>query len=119
MFGKRFDLAILKDKNDNLAKELENLKTQYAALKTTLDNLNAEVANASVGFDFNKVDVFSVERMVSDNKPCTVIGYHVKKQEYVSSNNSIAENLELQQWYLYCSAEWHEKLVKQFEASRK
>ena len=117
MFGKRFDLAILKDKNTNLAKELEVMTAKYNAVKNTLDELNKQVVDGSVGFDFNKVDAFSVERMVVDNKPCTIIGYHIKKQEL--NEGKLSENTELQQWYLYCSAEWHEKLVQQFNANRK
>lgn len=109
MFGKRFDLAILKDKNTNLARELEVMTAKYNAVKNTLDELNKQVVDGSVGFDFNKVDAFSVERMVVDNKPCTIIGYYAKKQE----------SSDAHQWYLYCSTEWHEKLVEQFNANRK
>lgn len=88
----------LKDKD----KEIEKLKL----LNT--EQLEEITIDSDVYFDFTKVNVFSIERMCdnrTNGKINTIIGFLLPKGE---------GKYETKEWFLYCSQEQHDKLVKQF-----
>ena len=104
MFG-LFSNAFLKSEIKDLERELQYKKEEVIRLRQIIDNQKKEVCNEPVSFDFKAVKVFSVERMWNDCGAYTLIGYVL--------------NDETQEWNLYCSSEQHERLVKEFQESRK
>ena len=91
-------------KNSQLERRIEALEAEIETLKK---NVESDASVASMEINFDNMDVFSIERNVSDNKPVTVIGYWLTDKDGVKSNS---------EWYLFCSAETHEKLVEKFKA---
>jgi hypothetical protein len=95
-----------------LNKQVDNLELNLRLKQNEIDNLNVyikaqtdEVRNEKVSFDFKAVKAFSVERLKNEKGTVTVIGYILKGA--------------VKEWYLYCSSDQHERLVKEFEESRK
>lgn len=96
------DLSV---KNSQLERRIEELEAELDTLKKGIES---EAAVASMEINFANMDVFSIERNVSDNKPVTVIGYWLTDKDGVKSSG---------EWYLFCSPSTHEKLVEEFKAS--
>jgi predicted RNase H-like nuclease (RuvC/YqgF family) len=90
---------------DTLQFELERKREEIQRLKHEIETKKPDYRNATFSFNFNAVKAFSVERLPSDKGVATVIGYIVKDN--------------VKEWHLYCSDEQHERLVKEFEQSRK
>jgi hypothetical protein len=95
-----------------LTQKVETLEYDLRLKQNEIDNLNLyikgqtdEVRNEKVSFDFKAVKAFSVERLTNEKSAVTVIGYILKGA--------------VKEWYLYCSSDQHERLVKEFEESRK
>lgn len=65
-----------------------------------------------VALNFGSMDAFSVERMVQNGSPVTVVGYKLRKD--VRHNNGTDTTYEIKEWYLYCSDKVHKDVVKQF-----
>lgn len=96
------------------AQRVSDLTTQNTMLKTQIENLKGEIeklqtrentALAEFAIDFDKMDVFSVERNGDKHEPCTIIGHFFTSPD----------KREVREWYLYCSPLTHAKLVKEFE----
>lgn len=109
--------------NVELKKENEQLKQQNDQLqkevKRLLESINGTITKADVHFDFKNMNVFSVERLVSDNKPCTIIGYLLKEPVLSQDGEMIVEKDVVHQWYLFCNEERHQQLVDQFKKAIK
>ena len=97
--------------------ENEALKKKLAAkdqeIKRLSDLISNTVTSSTFAFDFDAVRVFSIERMIRDNSPCTVIGYILQEEE--SKDGVVIFNEKVKEWYYYCNQEQHESLVKQFK----
>ena len=85
--------------HSNLKVELEDLKNENKRLK---DVIKGEISNAAFSIDWKIMNAFSIERNYDDRSIKTIIGYFV--------NNGVHA------WSLYCSADEHERLVKEFNA---
>ena len=108
--GIKNDLLSLKKENEDLKQKVENLSNIVKKHK-------AETQNSTFAFDFAKVDVFSIERNYNNNKQCTIIGFKLTKE--VTENDKLVITEELKEWYFYCPAEQHEKLVEEFNRFNK
>jgi hypothetical protein len=97
--------------------EVTSLRNEMISLRKKLEQEDAIEQNLSVAIDFNKIDAFSVERNIGDNnRRCTVIGY--LQPSKTTADGVVTKISTTQEWVLYCSAEQHEKLVKEFEGSK-
>ena len=83
----------------NLKGEYEDLKNENKRLK---DIIKGEISNATFSINWGPMNAFSIERNYDHRSIKTIIGHFV--------NNDIRE------WSLYCSADEHERLVKEFNA---
>ena len=87
--------------HSNLKVELEDLKNENKRLK---DVIKGEISNAAFSIDWKIMNAFSIERNYDHRSIKTIIGYFV--------NNVVHE------WSLYCSADEHERLVKEFNTHK-
>lgn len=100
--------------------ELENLKKENEKLQYAVDayrkRLESEFANASFAIDWDAMNVFSVERMWDNGIPKTVLGYILSEPVVYTQDDDqrIVHKDIVREWTLYCSAEKHEELVKEF-----
>ncbi len=108
------DVSRLERKNGELELEVINLKNQIEALNLQIEEnqkkAKADAAVATMVIDFDNMDIFSIERNVSDGVGHTIIGYWLVDQYGAKSN---------QEWFLFCSVETHEKLVSEFKKHMK
>ena len=109
--------------HSDLKVELENLKKENEKLVFANDayrkRLVGEMENASFAIDWDAMKVFSVERMWENGLPKTVLGYMLSEPMVTTSGEGIERVTEkeiVREWTLYCSADKHEELVKQFIA---
>ena len=114
-----------------LQREVERLEqlvnaheVAYNELAAIYDKRNKDLDDASrelpVTLNFDAINAFSVERLMQNNKPVTVIGYFVN--ERIPDDNRIVTVQKVKEWYLYCNDKVHKDIVKQFNdymASRK
>lgn len=101
-----------------LTKKVEKLEAELKAHKDHFENINSAIRASTFSFDFNTVKAFSIERNIHNNLPVTIIGYFLPEARVIE-NDGVVTNDIVREWYLYCSQEQHEKLVEQFDASRK
>ena len=103
--------------HSNLKVELEDLKKENEKLAYAntayRERLETEMKNASFAIDWDAMKVFSVERNWNNGIPYTILGYMLSEpaihtEEHVTYKDVVRE------WTLYCSAEKHEELVKEF-----
>lgn len=97
------------------AQELEDRVKQ---LEAQINEIFNETANEEFAFDFNAVNVFSLERNWKDHRPCSIIGYTLS-EPYTETDGNVQTKEVVREWYLYCSKEQHAKLVEQFRNSMK
>ena len=83
----------------NLKVEYEDLKNENKRLK---DVIKGEISNAAFSINWKVMNAFSVERNYDHRSIKTIIGYLV--------------NDVVHEWSLYCSADEHERLVKEFNS---
>lgn len=94
------------------------LENEIANLKEFIASLESKTRNCTFVFDFNAVNAFSIERNWNNGKVCTIIGYTTDEQ-IIHDGDKITDKQIVKEWYLYCSEEQHEKLVKEFNEHRK
>jgi hypothetical protein len=97
-----------------LEKENKELKYANDVYKNRLEN---EMANASFAVDWDAMKVFSVERMWENGLPKTVLGYMLSEPVVTTEGEGeqrVTYKDIVREWTLYCSAEKHEQLVKEF-----
>lgn len=116
MFGiDRLAISNLKVQLEDLKKENEKLQYANDAYKKRLEG---EMANASYAIDWDTMKVFSIERMWENGLPKTILG-HILEEPIVTTegdgqNVRVTTKDVVREWTLYCSAEKHEELVKEF-----
>ena len=98
MFVLRSKYQKLLNQNSDLIDDRDSLRTK---LTLALNDLADRNRDASFAVDFDQLNPFSIERNVSDGKPCTIFGYFDK-------NGAVSE------WYLFCSLETHNRLVEDY-----
>lgn len=112
MFGvDRLAVSNLKVQIEDLKKENEKLRFANDAYQKRLES---EMANASFAIDWDAMRVFSVERMWENGLPKTIIGYMLEEPVTVVEGDVTTKDV-VREWTLYCSADKHEELVKEFK----
>lgn len=107
---------------DRRIKELEADLSQRDShiehLKAKIKDIENACRSASFEFDFSAVKVFSVERNIKDNLPCTIIGYLLPEPVTITEGEYTTKDV-VREWYLYCDDKQHESIVKAFRESQK
>ena len=109
-------------KHSDLKVELENLKRENKDLKYANDayrtRLEGEFSTASFAIDWDAMKVFSVERNWKNGIPYTILGYMLSEPavhtEGEDGEPRITYKDLVREWTLYCSADKHEELIKEF-----
>lgn len=103
---------------EELERELKQRDSRIEQLDNHIKKIENSCRSASFEFDFNAVKVFSIERNIKDNLPCTIIGYLLPEPAVITEDNVTTKEV-VREWYLYCDETQHEALVKSFKESRK
>lgn len=98
-----------KKKIHQLNEEIIALNEQKIYLEDIIRGLkeeqSKEMTKAAEAFqfslDFDKMDIFSIERVMDGHKAKTIVGHFVKG--------------EVKEWVLYASAKEHNRLIAEFE----
>lgn len=115
MFGlNRIEVSDLKCQIEDLKKENEKLKFANDAYQK---RLVGEMANASYAINWDTMNAFSVERMWDNGLPKTIIGYMLSEPIVTTEGDDqrVTTKDVIREWTLYCSAEKHEELIKEFK----
>lgn len=107
-------ISKLESENTGLKYEIDRLNALVDQLQLENKTLNEQILNdarsATMVIDFANMDVFSVERVVGNSGPDTIIGHWVVDADGVKNSA---------EWVLHCTTETHEKLVDEFKNSIK
>lgn len=87
-------------KYEALMKEFETLSIEFENYKKSVNYAASELPML---VDFETMKVVSIERIVKNGQPCTVLGY-------ISPNGP-----EIYEWVLFCSDSNHIVLIEQFK----
>lgn len=98
-----------------LEKENRKLRNELKDANDVIASVNSAITAATPVIDFDALDVFSIERLVDNNRPTTVIGHYVYNPVVNDNGEFVAQETKIKQWYLFCNNERHEELVKQFK----
>lgn len=99
-------------------RKAEQLEERVKQLEDQLNTIFHETTDEDFEFNFNAVNVFSLERNWKDHRPCTIIGYTLS-DPYTETEGSVQTKEVVREWYLYCSKAQHAKLVERFRNSMK
>ena len=97
-----------------LEKENERLRDELRRSKEVINEVNNSITSATPMIDFDTMRVCSIERVVTNNKPATILG-HFMYEPIIENGEVVGEREKLKEWTLYCNNERHEELVKQFK----
>lgn len=101
---------------ERLEQLVKSCEVAYNELVEFYDKRNKELEDPArdlpVSLNFGSMDAVSVERIVQNGSPVTVVGYKLRKD--VRHNNSTDTTYEIKEWYLYCNDKVHKDVVKQF-----
>ena len=100
---------------NDLEEENSKLKQQLKNLEQVLAEVNSNLTAAKPVLDFDLMRVFSIERHVNNNKPCTIVGFFEKEPVMSSDGEMIITKDVHKEWYLYCNNERHAELVEEFK----
>lgn len=109
MFGAKYTTRI-----SYLEKENERLRDELRAAKEVIESINNEITSAKPMIDFDTMRVFSIERLVHNNKPATIIGHYVS-EPVVEDGEAVTERDKIKEWTLYCDNARHNELVNEFK----
>lgn len=111
----KLKISDLKVQIEDLKKENDRLKYANEAYQK---RLVGEMATASFAIDWDAMKAFSVERMWDNGLPKTIIGYRLEEPIITTEGDDqrVTTKDVVREWTLYCSAEKHEELVKEFNA---
>lgn len=114
---------------NNYSKEIERLMEENQKLLVTVNHQDQKIkeltkeqedtSKSECVLDFSKIRVFSVERYVNDGSPCTLIGYLLAEPVTSSDGTFLTTKDVVCQWYLYCSPQRHEEIVREYKRSLK
>lgn len=113
----------LQSEVESLEREVERLEQQVKSQETDykqlwdqynkyIKDVTDESRDLPVTLNFGAMGAFSVERLMKNDVPVTVIGYFVN--ERIPDDNRIVTVQKVKEWYLYCSDKVHKDIVKQF-----
>ena len=113
MFGKLFGSAKIKQLEAALLKRDEDIACLQKEIKQLKEQSEQEVRDSAVSVDWHRMRAFSIERMLDGGKQiATVIGY-LKPHPDREDADLVGE------WWLYCNAETHDRLVAEFNNYRR
>ena len=115
-FSDKIALSNLKVENEDLRSEIARLKNQVDNYDRLIAEINSDLTKCEPAIDFTTMRVFSIERHVSNNKPCTIIGHFINEPVVSSDGEMIVDRDVTREWTLYCSNERHAELVEKFKA---
>ena len=104
---------VMSDRIKELEAEVEKLTKRLKEFEVEINN---EITASKPVIDFDIMRIFSIERMVNDNKPCTVIGYFLEEPVLSSDGEMIVKKDVVHQWYLYCNNLRHAELIVEYNA---
>lgn len=114
---------------NNYAKEIDRLMEENQKLLATVNDQDKrlkeltkekeDTSKSECVLDFSKIRVFSVERYINHGDPCTLIGYLLSEPITSSDGTFLTTKDVVCQWYLYCSPQRHEEIVREFRKSMK
>jgi hypothetical protein len=117
-FRSAFEKITISELKDEIASLRRSLNNQEQLVREYENRLNGEMASASFAIDWDVMKVFSVERNPSEHVPRTILGYMLSEPAVHTEGENGEQRVTykdiVREWYLYCSAETHEKLVKEF-----
>jgi hypothetical protein len=102
MFGTNTQLKVKQLESDLVDRDqrIELLQEQLAALRS--EQAKA-VADSSFAVDFNRMGAYSIERIIQNGRPVTVVGH------WTGPNDENAG-----EWFFHCNQDTHERLVDEF-----
>lgn len=116
MFGiDKIKFSDMKVRIEELEAENKQLKQQVKNTEQMIAEINSELTAAKPVLDFDLMRVFSIERHVNNNKPCTIIGFFEKEPVMSSDGEMIVTKDVHKEWYLYCNTARHTELVEEFK----
>jgi len=116
------EISRLKQENRALVEEKYVLEINLQNLKIQNDELlkiKEKTSDAESVFDFKSVRAFSVERLEKDGYPCTIIGYLLNEPVFSNDGSVVANKDVVHQWYLYCSTQRHEEIIRDYKKALK
>lgn len=116
MFFNKIALSDLKVENQDLKKRISDLENQVSNYDRLIAEINSDLTKCEPVIDFTTMRVFSIERHVSNNKPCTILGYFLNEPVVSSDGEMVVDRDVTKEWTLYCSNERHAELVEKFKA---
>lgn len=102
-------------KLNKIGKDIDELIEENEKLKKELNVFNNDIAACTPMIDFDNMRVCSIERLVYNERPATIIG-HYMYEPIIENSVVVGEREKLKEWTLYCNNERHEELVKEFKA---
>ena len=116
MFGiDKIKFSDMKVRIEELETENKSLKQQIKNTEQMIAEINSELTAAKPVLDFDLMRVFSIERHVNNNKPCTIVGFFEKEPVMSSDGEMIVTKDVHKEWYLYCNTARHTELVEEFK----
>lgn len=115
-FSDKIALSNLKVENQDLKNRIADLENQVSNYDRLIAEINSDLTKCEPVIDFTTMRVFSIERHVSNNKPCTILGYFLNDPVLSSDGEMIKDRDDVREWTLYCSNERHAELVEKFKA---
>ena len=108
----KLKLSDLKVENGELRVEKAKLESRIQSLERLLKSYESDVTKAKVVINFDEIRVFSIERIIHNNAPCTIVGF--LREEKTSEEGKFIVKDTTKEWYLYCNENRHEELVNEF-----
>ena len=109
------EIAELRNRIRDLELELVRKDNALTEANARLRDVEDATTKASVAIDFDTMRVFSIERNISNNRPCTIIGYYMNDPVLSSDGEMIVNRDDVKEWTLYCNEQRHEELVRAFK----
>ena len=118
-FGKSAQLQHAETRIDYLSKTIDELNAQIKQMREDADKeKESDLQTSTFALDFNIMRVFAIERNIHNGDVCTIVGHFISEPVAFTDGNVAAKEVT-REWYMYCSQEQHENLVKEFEAYKK
>lgn len=86
---------------DELKRQVKSRDSYIKGLVNTLEKYETEARDAPIMIDFNRMDIFSIERQCDNGGSYTTIGFWVEKDRF-------------EQWHLYCNDQRHAQLIDDY-----
>lgn len=119
-----FSKVVEKDtEKEELITKVSSLQNELKTYKDYVKKLEEDVRNSPLSLDFDRLNVFSVERNFTSTNggmeyPVTIVGY-TRNNTFTDAKGIAHTNREVKEWYFHCSDERHKELVEAFNEYKK